>query len=284
MSTQIKPLDEPFGCEVSGLEEIDLTEPEVQRVLYDALHQYLVLIIRNQRLGTDGQVRLTRLFGEPEMAWDRRSHHPDSPYIQVMNSAARPVSAARSSSQFWHTDGSFLPHPPSATLLAIQHLPDSGGDTLFADTRSAYESLPDEFRTDLLGLELRFSYRYLLHDFQTAKYGPDENTELEDHPDVFHPLIRSHPVTGRGSIYIDQLCVAEVVGKSAGDSRKLLDFLYSHTIVPERIYQHLWLEGDLLIWDNPSLMHRRGENHSGMRLLYRTTATGPTPIPLTVPT
>ncbi|HUY47087.1 MAG TPA: TauD/TfdA family dioxygenase [Streptosporangiaceae bacterium] len=275
---QVKPFAEPIGAEITGLRPGALQDPDTIGELRQALHQHLVVVVRDHDLGIEGQVDLTRLFGQPELAWDRRSRHPDNPHIQVMNSAPRPVSAPASSSQFWHTDGSFLPAPPSTTLLAIQQLPVSGGDTLFVDTRSAYESLDASARSCLRDLELIFSYRYRLYGLQTMKYGGDDGGELEDHPDVRHPLVRHHPATKRAALYLDQLCASGVAGMAPADSTELLERLYAHTLVPERQYQHIWRQSDMLIWDNPSLMHRRGTNHEGPRLLYRTTAAGPRPV------
>jgi alpha-ketoglutarate-dependent taurine dioxygenase len=275
----IKSLSASLGAEVTDLDASALQDPGIAQALRNAVHNHLVLIIRNQKLGLNGQVDLTRLFGEPDMAWDRRSRHRENSHIQVMNSAPRPLSSPRSSSQFWHTDGSFLPNPPLVTLLALQVLPDGGGDTRFIDMRSAYKSLPADLIAEISELKLIFSYRHLLYGFQTSKYGEDRE-ELEDHPDVCHPLVRQHPVTGHGALYMDQLCVAGVEGFPEAESASLLDRLYSHAIVPERCYQHNWSEGDLLIWDNPSLMHRRGTDHHGTRLLYRTTAAGPIPTPM----
>jgi taurine dioxygenase len=276
----VKPLPEALGAEVIGLEPKALHDSDIISELRRSLCDHLVLIVRDQQLGLEGQVDLTRIFGEPELAWDRRSRHPDNSYIQVMNSAPRPVSAPVSSSQYWHTDGSFLPCPPSATFLAVQNLPHSGGDTLFVDTRSAYESLDASTQSAIRNLELIFSYRHQLHAFQTTKYGDNEDSELEDHPDVQHPLVRRHPATGRISLYLDRLCVSGIAYMATAESGELLERLYAHTIVPERQYQHIWRSGDLLIWDNPSLMHRRGTNHEGTRLLYRTTAAGLRPIPV----
>ena len=275
----VKPLAQSFGAEVRGLSQDLLLEPDVARTLRNALHEHLLLIVRDQRLGVPDQVNLARIFGPPEKAWDSKSHHPDSPYVQVMNSAPRPPTASRTSSQFWHTDGSFLPCPTLTTILAIQELPRDGGDTLFVDTRSAYRDLPQNLKESVRNVYLRFSYRHQLHGFQTAKYG-SEDTTANDYPDVLHPLVRQHPGTGQGSLYLDQLCVSRVEGKPEAESRELLESLYAHTITESRIYQHMWRDGDLLIWDNPTLMHRRGAHHQGARLLHRTSIAGSRPVML----
>lgn len=276
----IKPLDHSFGAEVTGLSADLFLDPDVSRALLSALGEHLLLVLRDQRLEAADQVKLARVFGQPEKAWDSNTRHPDNPYVQVMNSMPRPTRAVRTSSQFWHTDGSFLPHPTLTTLLAVKERPQRGGDTLFVDTRSAYRDLPRTLKTSVRDVYLRFSYRHQLHGFQTAKYGDEDATANNDYPDVLHPLARKHPATERGSLYLDQLCVSRVEGKPDTESRELLEQLYAHTIVDSRIYRHIWRDGDLLVWDNPSLMHRRGAHHQGSRLLYRTAIAGPAPAAL----
>jgi taurine dioxygenase len=277
----IKPFTQSLGAEIIGLNDELLHEPDVAHALRAGLYEHLLLVVKGQRLKVNGLVDLARIFGQPEIAWDVGSRHPGNPYIQVMNSTAQPSAASRTSSQFWHTDGSFLPRPTLITLLAIQELPHAGGDTLFVDTRSAYQALPQETQECIRPLQLRYSYHYQLSGFQTKKYGAGYQNTSTEYPDVLHPLVRGHPVTGRGSLYLDQLCVAGVQGKPEAESREMLEFLYAHTLNSRRIYQHSWEDGDLLVWDNPSLMHRRGAHHQGTRLLYRTTVAGPEPQALT---
>ena len=274
----IKPLGQSLGAEVLGLKKGMLVEPSTSVKLREALYQYLVLVVRDQQPGISGLIEVAKAFGEPEVVWDAGSRHPESPYIQVMNNASQPGGPARSSSQVWHTDGSFRQRPTLTTLLAIQQLPHEGGDTLFVDTRSAYDDLPEATQNNIGGLRLRYSYEYQLLGFQAKKYGTGHHNTAADYPDVLHPAVRAHPATGRGALYLDQLCVAGVEGKAETEGRELLDFLYAHTLIDTRIYRHAWQEGDLLVWDNPSLMHRRGPYHKGTRLLYRATVAGPVPV------
>lgn len=276
----IKPLDQSLGAEVLGLEEDMLSEASTAHRLREALCQHLLLVVRDQKLDLKALIRLTKAFGKPERVWDTGSRHPANPYIQVMNSTSKPATASRTSSQFWHTDGSFKRRPTLTTLLAIQQVPQEGGDTLFVDTRSAYDDLPKATKDSMRHLLLRYSYQYQLLGFQVNKYGAGHSNTATDYPDVLHPAVRAHPATGRGSLYLDQLCVARVEGKSENESRDLLDSLYTHTLVDRRIYRHVWREGDILAWDNPSLMHRRGGHHRGTRLLHRATVAGPVPIGL----
>jgi taurine dioxygenase len=274
----IKPLGQSLGAEVLGLKKSMLVEQSTSFRLREALYKHLLLVVRDLQLDFSGLIDLAKAFGKPELVWDTGSRHPESPYIQVMNSASQPGGGARSSSQFWHTDGSFRERPTLTTLLAIQQLPQEGGDTLFVDTRSAYDDLPKATQDSIGSLRLRYSYQYQLLGFQVKKYGTGNHETAEDYPDVLHPAARAHPVTGRGSLYLDQLCVASVEGKQETEGRELLDLLYAHTLIETRIYRHFWREGDLLIWDNPSLMHRRGPYHRGTRLLYRLSVAGPVPI------
>ena len=179
-----------------------------------------------------------------------------------------------------HTDGSFRAYPPIATVLRSVRLPQTGGETLFADTRAAYQALPTSLLLRVQHLRLRFSYDHRLHALHTQHYGSYDVGKQGKIPDVSHPLVRKHPVTGRGSLYLDELCVAGVEGEHGEAGEALLAELSSYALAPERCYKHQWQSGDLLVWDNASTMHRRGEEHRGERVLHRSTAAGPRPLPL----
>lgn len=273
----VRRLAHPFGVEVFDLGMSQLGDSAIKEQLHATLFENLLIIIRNQTLGLAGQVDLTRVFGKPELVSDRR--HPKSPFVQEIVSANRPPDAPRSGSQFWHTDGSFRAYPPIATLLASVRIPQIGGETLFADTRSAYEALPSSLLLSAQGLEARFSYHYRLNELHAQGHGPNDNDEQTKIPDVVHPLIRKHPVTGRGSLYLDELCIAGVEAEPGESGGSLLAELFSYALDPERCYRHEWQSGDLLIWDNVSTMHRRGPEHHGERVLHRTTAAGPSSLP-----
>jgi alpha-ketoglutarate-dependent taurine dioxygenase len=274
----VRRLAAPFGAEVIDLRMNQLSDPAIRETLRTALFDNLLIVLRSRTFDVASQVNLTRVFGEPELVWNRP--HPESSYIQEIMSGNRPSDAPRSGSQFWHTDGSYLSYPPIATVLRGVRLPQTGGETLFADTRSAYGALPSHLLAQVESLRLRFSYHYRLHALHTQRYGSNDSEEKIRIPDTLHPLIRRHPVTGRGSLYLDELCVAGVAGEQCEAGQALLEELFSYALAPERRYTHEWQIGDLLIWDNASTMHRRGQQHRGKRVLHRSTVAGPRPLSL----
>jgi taurine dioxygenase len=270
---RIRSLDEPFGAEVVGLDLKDLDDREVTQVLHAAVFEHLVLIIRTDGMSGSDQGRLSRIFGDPPHV--RRGHeHPEDPCVQIIESTAGEPPTI---DQIWHADGSFLACPPMVTVLTAALLPQTGekGVTYFVDTRAAYDSLPTSLRPLVHGLEVLLSY------------GPSANEMLAGGdkkawpvPDVFHPLVRRHPVTGRGSLFLDQLSAIAIGGVSEETGVELLKHLYAHALVPQRMYVHHWTLGDTLVWDNASLMHRRGEHDLGHRIMHRSTVPGPAPMPM----
>jgi alpha-ketoglutarate-dependent taurine dioxygenase len=269
----IRVLDKPLGAEVVGLSMSSLADPRTRQEIRDALFEHLVLIIRTQSLSGRDQDRLTRFFGDP--APTRKGHeHREAASVQVVESQAGEPPTI---DQIWHADGSFLPRPPMVTVLSAALLPTAGdkGGTYFVDTRAAYDSLPASLLPLVRTGKLRFSYGPSANEMLA---GQDRKTM--PFPDIVHPLVRKHPVTGRGSLFLDQLSVVAVDGVSEGTGIELLKHLYAHTLVPQRMYIHEWTQGDVLIWDNSSLMHRRGEHDLGHRVMHRSTVIGPPPIPL----
>jgi taurine dioxygenase len=267
----IRPLSGLVCAEVIGF-DIDEVSAEVAARLRHALFERLILVIRNQELSVSEQVRLTELFGEPEISWDQRNRHPDNAHVQMVKSSPG-TRARKSSSMYWHTDASFCSTPPLVTVLASVELPATGGGTQFADTRSALETLPEPLRRSVRGLHARHSYAHRLRDLQTTRYGRFDRQEEEMFPPVVHPLVRQHPVTGRNSLYLNELCLTGIEEFEPAAGAALLRKLYDYTLDSRFVYQHRWSPGDVLVWDNTSLLHRRasGGYSGGKRVMHRTT-------------
>jgi len=260
---------------------IDASAPvndDVAAELARAVTEHLVVVIPGQQLNIGQQVGFTRRFGTPDRSWDLKSVHPEDPYVQVLASQARPP-GVKSTSQVWHTDQSFTPHPSMFTILHALVIPREGGQTLFADMRSAYADLVEPLRERVASARAVHSYRYQLGQVRAQRYSQDTVTEEADRfPDVLHPVVRTHPMTGLRALYLNQLCVARLDGFEPEESDRLLTELYAHALDPVRIYAHRWKVGDVLLWDNASLMHRGTPTPSTeARLLHRTTTVGPIP-------
>ena len=280
MPLQIRPFLNGFAAEVISLNVSDDFDEAVRKLVLDALYDHLVLIFRNQNLTVEQQIRFTEGLGILETAWDSSNTHPSDKRMQVVSNAGRGNISYRTSSQYWHTDRSFVEQPTMATLLHIVQLPPYGGNTLFADMRRAYESLPESTKKLIENLSAYHSFGYRFVELRSRRISQKEaQTEANRYPDVIHPLVRTHPVTKRKALYLSELCLSGIVGVEKEQSDSLLQELYAHALQPEFIYEHRWQPGDLLVWDNPSLMHRASDiPHEHPRTLHRTTTAGPAPV------
>ncbi|MGQ4619714.1 TauD/TfdA family dioxygenase [Nocardia sp. R7R-8] len=177
--------------------------------------------------------------------------------------------------QEWHTDLSFRPAMSAVSLLYSVIAPESGGETRFADTTTAYEDLPADLRICVDGLEAVHS---MVHLFERQAAGnpakvPLTETQRAQVPDVVHPLVRKHPQTGRRSLLLGEMIIRNIVGLDDAESAGLLDQLHDHATAEGYVYSHRWAAGDLVIWDNRATMHTASpcDRTRHQRLLYRTT-------------
>lgn len=279
MSLTIRPLSKSFGAEVL---QCDVSQPlgsPEKRAILDALYEYLVLVFRKQTLGLAAQVAFTECIGELEVAWDSSNTNPDDVRVQVVSNAGRSNVTYRTSSQYWHTDRSFVEAPSMATILHMIKRPPYGGNTLYADMRSAYAVLSEELRVRIEKLFACHSFAYRFLDIRSRRISRQQaEQEVSRYPDVLHPLVRTHPITKRKALYMSELCVKEIAGVGNTESSQLLKELYNHSLQPRFIYEHKWQDGDLLVWDNPSLMHKVSDLPSDYpRVLHRTTTLGSRP-------
>jgi taurine dioxygenase len=298
MSLTVRPLPGGLGAEVLALTASAPLDPGARRALREALFTHLILVLRAQTLTIPQQVALTGIFGDVEPAPDVKNAHPDDPRVLTVSNAHPGRVPRLSSSRYWHTDRSFVDRPSLTTLLYILQVPSSGGDTLFADMRTAYETLPTETKARIEGLSARHSYRASLswldrqHPWAIVRArgvaralldrvasrtrrpaAGSARARTHRFPDVVHPLVRAHPVTGRKALYLNQVCIRRIEGLDDKASQAILDDLYAHALQHRFIYRHRWQPGDLVVWDNPSLMHRATATPPEcLRVLHRTTA------------
>jgi taurine dioxygenase len=175
----------------------------------------------------------------------------------------------------WHTDYSWKKVMSRASLLYSAVAPQEGGDTVFADSTTAYEELPDDLRDRIGDLRAVHSMAHLVE--QELGTNPHKKPltaeERERTPDVEQPLVRRHPVTGRRSLLLGSMIISGIPGLAPDEGRALLDRLHAHASAPRYCYRHHWNVGDLVIWDNDATMHTRTacDHTRHQRLLYRTT-------------
>ena len=257
----IRPLGRTFGAEILGLDlALPLTHETAQRI-QDAFLSHHLVVVRDQKLTRPQMGAFAALFGELEGNILRNADGSTLESIhEISNLDARGMPAENSyikSNYHWHTDKAYLPVPALLTMLHAIELPQSGGDTEFADMTSAYAALSDEDKQRIADLRVVHSF-----EFMRASTGdrPLTDAERAAAPPVTHPLVRTHPQTGAKSLLLGMYC-SHVIGMPAGESRALLDRLLTHATQPRLVYAHRWLPGDLVFWDNRCLLHRAIANY-----------------------
>ncbi|HET9362475.1 MAG TPA: TauD/TfdA family dioxygenase [Vicinamibacterales bacterium] len=267
MVPRICALPGSFGAEVSSFDLRRLTTA-VRKRLIEALHRHLLLIVRDQSLSLDDQVKFTEVFGsldERLRPGDRQFRHPDDPRIQIVSNDRRGP-ALTLATLFWHADQSFRPDPSPVIVLKAVEVTPVGGVTMFADMRAAYDALTPDERASIASLKARHHFGTLLG---MASIGTAR-------PGTVHPLVREHSITKRRSLYLNQFSLESVEGLPRKRGAELLRRLYSHALKPEFVYSHTWTPGDVLVWDNMSLMHRAADiPRDTLRVLHRTHTRAP---------
>jgi taurine dioxygenase len=203
-----------------------------------------------------------RRFGEPIAEVNRDKRHGELPEVSLLNSTIKEgqlggdlqffkQSVIRSDE--WHTDQSFVERPALATILHAHEVPSRGGATWFCDTRGAYDALPDEVKLRIDGLKAVHGY-----DTRRAKYRPvaRSQAEIDETPDVVHPVVRTHPETGRKALYLNFNRLDHIVGMERAESDALLDYLADWVSQDRFHYRHQWSVGDAVVWDNRCTLHR----------------------------
>ena len=255
MESQIKELKPGFGAEVQGV-DIANSDDEVRKALVDVFHKHGALLVRNQSMTPDDLMRFIRAFGEPEGHTQQQFTLPGYPEIYLLSNKTedgRPI-GAHNDGVGWHTDYSYKEEPVMSTMLYAVEVPGEGGDTMIADCCSAYDALPEERKKLLEGLVLHHSY---VHFMKTRKYGQKPLTEqiIRDNPDVFHPLIRTHPADGRKALWVSTGTVRGIVGMDQDDAMNLIEELVEFVTQEQFVYRHKWQPGDILTWDNRCTLH-----------------------------
>jgi taurine dioxygenase len=266
------------GAEVQGL---DLSKPipdDARTALRDAFVRHHVLAIREQSLSPARLVQAVELFGEIFLQHNTRFALPDCPQIHYLsNQDSFPDGRRYIPGEGWHTDHSNDTRPPKATVLHAVKLPDRGGDTQFVNMHRAYVELPDALRQQIEGLRAIHVYQSR-HSERKLMALSDANRQRV--PDaVLHPLVRTHPESGRKSIYLNPIRTEGIEGMDERDAQALLDMLLTHATQPQYEYRHQWREGDMVMWDNRCLLHKANGDYdmTQVRYLYRVMLKGDAP-------
>jgi taurine dioxygenase len=278
MSVAIVDLTEHTGAEVRGIDLAIPVDPETRVQLNDAFSRRHVLVIRGQTLSPHRMLDAVRLFGEVFPQHNTRFALPDCPEIHyISNQDKFPDGRRYIPGEGWHTDHSNDARPPKATVLHAVTLPSKGGDTQFANMAAAYDALPDVTRQRLQDLTAIHVYQSS-HSARKLMDLPSAARERVPNA-VLHPIVRTHPETGRKSIYINPIRIEGILGLNHNEALPLLDELLAHATASRFQYRHAWEPGDLLLWDNRCLLHKANGDYdmNEMRYLYRVMLKGGVP-------
>jgi taurine dioxygenase len=244
-----------FGAEVKGVDVATADDATLAAVVA-AFHRHGAVLLRGQTLDAQLLLRFASAFGEPEDHTTQRFTLPDCPKIsQISNKVVDGKSIGSHRDGIgWHTDLSYRDKPVMCTMLYALEVPEVGSDTLLADCCAAYEALPEQRKRELDGLVLHHSYQHLMdsREFNRTPLTPELRAA---NPDVFHPLIRTHPADGRKALWPSTGTVVEVMGMPNPDGLALVDELIDFATQDAFVYAHRWQVGDILVWDNRCALH-----------------------------
>ncbi len=269
---EVRSASGALGAEIGGVDLSrlldDTTFAEVRRAFLD----HLVVFFRDQDVGPGEHLAFTQRFGpvEPHPLGSRRGldAHPE-----VMVLENRPGTPGPRN-DFWHSDISFAERPPALSMLHAIDVTEGPADTMFCNMYVAYEALSD-------GLRAVLDRQSAIHDaYRLVNEKPSRVPAREVPPGVPHPMVRTHPESGRRALYVNPYFTSHIDGMNRGESRAILDYLYAEATRHENIYRHKWRQGDVLMWDNRCTMHYavRDYGETLVRYLHRTTAAGDRPV------
>jgi taurine dioxygenase len=275
----ITNLTDHTGAEVHGTDLATAIDPETRARLNEAFVDRSVLVIRGQALSPHQMLDAVRMFGDVFPQHNTRFALPDCPEIHyISNQDKFPDGRRYIPGEGWHTDHSNDVRPPKATILHAVTLPSTGGDTQFANMAAAYDALSEAVQERLRGLIAIHVYQRS-HSARRLMALPSAAKERVPNA-VLHPIIRTHPDSGRRSIYINPIRIEGILGLDHKEALPLLDELLAHATAPRFQYRHKWEPGDLVMWDNRCLLHKANGDYdmNEVRYLYRVMLKGSVPI------
>lgn len=282
----ITPLDTPIGAEISGVDLSQEQSSEVMKIIDDAYNKYNLLLFRNQKLTPVQHIRFGASLGPLEIHVLKRYLLEDYPEILLISNILREDGdflGLPDAGQTWHTDTSYRQKPSRGSILYALEIPRDEkhqplGDTLFASTAAAYDDLAPELKERLHGKKAihRYSLRKRPSDSKREKL---TKAQLDETPDIAHPVVRTHPHTGRKALYVFEGECIGIEGVSEEEGAQLISDLTQHIINPKYTYRHKWNEGDVIMWDNAASLHLAICDYKlpQRRLLHRVTIEGGVP-------
>jgi len=275
---EIVPTDRQLGAEIRNVDLKRLGDAAFAALLH-AFHQHSVLLVRGQTLSDQDLIGFSRRFGDLDWApvqENGRRFVEGLPEIYIVSNVkvnGEAIGSLGAGEAVWHTDMSYLDTPPIASALYALEIPPSGGNTSFCSMYAVYDALPSELKRRIAGLKIKHDGTYNSGGFLRQGVTPTDDPRAS--PGAVHPLVCTHPDTGRQMLYLGRRRNAYLMGLELAESEALLDELWTHVARPEFAWEHAWQVGDLVIWDNRCTMHRRDPfDDSSRRIMHRTQIKG----------
>ncbi|KAG0613861.1 hypothetical protein M758_6G134800 [Ceratodon purpureus] len=279
MALKIIPLTASIGALVEGISLAKPLQDAQQKAINDALLQYQVLFFRNQPITPHQQHAFAKSFGDLHVHPLYPNFGPELEEIMILDSDGdHPPDNDQ-----WHTDVTFIETPPKGTILSGKVIPPVGGDTLFASGIAAFEALSKPFQQFLLGLKGEHNFVKLFAQPRHHYEGRGDPKELwegavKKNPPVIHPLVRTHPESGRKALFLSQGFLTRIVDLQQAESDALLGFLFAHATKPEFTVRWKWQPDDLAFWDNRVTQHYGVADYlPNRRIMNRATILGDKP-------
>jgi len=277
---KVIPTGAALGAEISGVDPSRPLDGATLEAIRDAWDEHLVLVFRDQQLTDPQLIAFSRNFGELDPPGPNPYGGvflPEFPELNVISNVkdevGKPIGNLGAGEAVWHADMTYIETPPKAAILYALEIPVGQGDTYFANMIKAYEDLPDDLKAEIEG-------KRAIHDAAhnsagMLRKGYEELEDVTKTPGARHPLVRRDPLTGRRALFLGRRPHAYIVGMDPADSDNLLDRLWAHATRPEYAWSHQWQPGDLLMWQNLWVLHRRdGFDPDVRRILHRTQIKG----------
>jgi len=281
---RVRPFAGALGADIEGV-ELPQIRPGDLAVIEAGLRERLVVRLRGYAMDDVAFTRLAERFGtlegSPDYSRSRAVYVPESPLMTVVSNVTengQPVGDHGDGELNWHTDQGFVDRPSGYTFLLAREVPPAGGNTSFANMYNAYERLPDETKARIARLKIKHQESHTAQGIPRPGYRDIRTSDPRELPGPQHPVVRTHPVSGRKALYLGRRFGAYIPGLPLADSEALLDELWSHAARPEDVWAQQWQVGDLIIWDNRCTMHRRDAfTGQGRRRMHRLTTLGERP-------
>ena len=281
LDLDIAPFDGALGARVIGIDLARPVDAETAAALRGAWAEHLLLVYPNQSLNDDQLIAFTRVFGALDPPGPNPyggpilPAHPEINVISNVVEGGRPIGNLGAGEAIWHGDMTYTDMPPRGSVLQALELPPEGGNTYFANMYLAYETLDAELKARVAPLTCIHDATY--NSAGMMRTGYTDVTDPSQAPGARHPLVVSHPETGRPCLFLGRRRNACITGMPLGESEELLDRLWAHATQDAFATAHVWSPGDVLMWDNFATLHRRDAfDEASRRILHRTQIKGDT--------